>query len=107
MTKLLEPTFNRVVVRPLKPSEVPDHYEVEDNGVMRSSGILIPEGSKRKAASNEGRVIAVGPKCVQVKAGDLVKYTELGAVQTALGGSGAIIIYETDIAAIYREAPEE
>jgi len=94
MADKLNPSADRVVVKPISQEEV------------TKGGIILPDTAKEKP--QEGKVIAVGPGRLSedgkrvpmdIKVGDIVIYQKYGGFEYKLGGEDVIILSERDILA--------
>lgn len=93
----LEPLFDRVVLKLLKPEE------------KTKSGIILPNQAKEKP--QEAEVIAVGPGGIidgkeitmQVKPGDLVIYSKYSGTEVKYNEEEYVIVKQDDILAIVKK----
>ncbi len=85
----LKPMADQVLVR-LKPTQ---------NAVK--GGIFIPDAAQEK--SNEGKVVAIGPKVADVKVGNRVLLPNYGGTAVKLEGHDCVLYHEKDIIGIIEE----
>jgi len=94
MAEKLQPTADRIVVKPVKKEE------------MTKGGIIIPDTAKEKP--QEGEVVAVGPGRItddgkripmDLKVGDHVIYAKYGGSEIKIDDIEMIILRESDILA--------
>jgi chaperonin GroES len=89
----LQPLFDRVIIRRVKPQE------------KTSSGILIPE--KAQSLQNEGVVVSVGPGAIHpqtgqriplnLQEGDKVLLPQYGGSTVQVGSEELLVLKEADI----------
>lgn len=73
-------------------------FKAADSSV---GGVVLPDGSQTKHESALGRVVAVGPECKQVKAGDVVVlHLQTNGKNVVLGGKKLTQIQEEDVVGI-------
>jgi chaperonin GroES len=94
MVAKLQPTADRLVVKPIEREEV------------TKGGIVLPDTAKEKP--QEGKVVAVGPGrlsedgkriAMDVKVGDIVIYSKYGGIDYKLDDEDVLILRESDILA--------
>jgi chaperonin GroES len=94
MVAKLQPTADRLVVKPIEREEV------------TKGGIVLPDTAKEKP--QEGKVLAVGPGrlsedgkriAMDVKVGDIVIYSKYGGIDYKLDDEDVLILRESDILA--------
>lgn len=93
MTKFLDPTEDRLVVRPDIPKE------------QTVGGIIIPQMAQEKPT--QGTVITVGPKVFGIATGDLVLYSRFGGQDVTIEGEDLLILAARDVLGVLREDPAE
>ena len=90
----LQPTADRLVVRPIEREDV------------TKGGIFLPDTAKEKP--QEGEVLAIGPGrltedgkriAMDIKVGDIVVYTKYGGTEIKIDDEELIILRESDILA--------
>ena len=90
----LQPTADRVIIRPLPKEEV------------TKGGIVLPDTAKEKP--QEGKVVAAGPGrigddgkriAMEIKEGDIVVYAKYAGTEIKVDAEDLIILRETDILA--------
>jgi chaperonin GroES len=95
---MLRPLGDRMVVRPGPEEQV------------TKGGIVLPDTARKKP--REGEVLAVGPgrlldsgqrAAMEVKAGDIVVYSEYGGTQITLDGEDLVILDEGSVLAVNPE----
>jgi chaperonin GroES len=94
MVAKLQPTADRLVVKPIEREEV------------TKGGIVLPDTAKEKP--QEGKVLGVGPGrlsedgkriAMDVKVGDIVIYSKYGGIDYKLDDEDVLILRESDILA--------
>ncbi len=94
MAVKLQPTADRIVVKPIEREEV------------TRSGIVLPDTAKEKP--QEGKVLAVGPGrlsedgkriAMDIKVGDIVLYARYGGTEVKVDGEELMILRESDVLA--------
>lgn len=80
--KHLKPLGKRVIVLPEKPASM-------------VRGILLPDSARKQPT--KGVVMAAGPKCEFVKAGDVVLYSMYAGSDIELPGGDVRVLQEEDI----------
>jgi len=86
----LEPIKGRILVKPIKGKE------------MTSSGIYLPDISKKKA--NKGKVIAIAEDSTEeVAIGDSIIYNEFSGTEVKFEGENYILLNEDDLLVKYIE----
>ena len=94
MANKLQPTADRLVVKPIEAEE------------KTKTGIYLPDTAKEKP--QEGKVLAVGPGrlsddgkrvAMDIKVGDIVVYSKYGGTEIKVDDEELIILRESDILA--------
>jgi chaperonin GroES len=80
----IKPLFAKVVVEAKAAEEV------------RASGIVIPDTAS-KERPQQGTVLAVGPKCESLKAGEIVLFKTYSPTEVKIDGKTYLILDEEDI----------
>jgi len=83
----IKPLTDHILIEPSKEEE------------KTKTGILLPETAE-KERSEQGKVIAVGPKCKEVKPGNKVLFTKYGPNEIKVADKEYLIAKEEDILAI-------
>jgi len=83
----LKPLSDRVIVKRKEEQE------------KTAGGIYIPDSAKEKPQG--GEIVAAGPDCQTVKAGDSVLFAKYAGSEFALDGDDLIIMREDDILGVF------
>ncbi len=83
----LQPLSDRVIVKRKEEAE------------KTAGGIYIPDSAKEKPQG--GEVVAAGPECKTVKAGDAVLFAKYAGSEFAVDGEDLIIMREDDILGVF------
>ena len=85
----IKPLADHILIEPIKEEE------------RTKSGILLPDTAE-KEKPEQGRVVAVGSKCKEVKEGDKVLFTKYGPNEIKVEDKEYLIAKEEDILAIIK-----
>lgn len=94
----ITPLSDRVVIEP------------QDAEETSASGIVIPDTAS-KDRPQQGKVVAVGPgklgddgkrQALEVKAGDVVLFTQYGPTEVKVDGKEVLVASESDILAVLK-----
>ncbi|WP_018123664.1 co-chaperone GroES [Desulfovibrio oxyclinae] len=85
----LKPLHDRVIIKRLPEEE------------KTSGGIIIPDAAKEKPMS--GEVLAAGPECKSVEAGNSVLFAKWAGTEFSAEGEDVMIMREDDILAIVEQ----
>ena len=78
--------------------------DVDRTEKVTGSGLIIPVGAQRTEYATSGKVIAAGPECTDISAGDNVIWAKYsGAKYKFKGGTSVTVMNEGDILAIVSE----
>ncbi|MGL1862898.1 MAG: co-chaperone GroES [Pseudodesulfovibrio sp.] len=83
----LKPLSDRVIVKRKEEQE------------KTAGGIYIPDSAKEKPQG--GEVLAAGPECKTVKAGDSVLFAKYAGSEFAVDGEDLVVMREDDILGIF------
>ncbi len=83
----LKPLSDRVIVKRKEEQE------------KTAGGIYIPDSAKEKPQG--GEVLAAGPECKTVKAGDSVLFAKYAGSEFAVDGEDLIVMREDDILGVF------
>lgn len=85
----VKPLDNRIIIKQVEAKE------------KTASGIILPDSAKERPL--RGEVLAVGPRCKDIKVGDIVLYGKYAHQPFEVDGIERIVINEPDVIAILTE----